>query len=634
MLVVMGTMTTGCWVEGDDGIPPPPPGTSPWDAGGSRPDSGTLEDGGTSVEPCIAQQVVDCACGDGQTGKKICNATGTGYGVCSCGQVGTCSSSRMAPFGTVQTSQTQLDYNGGKVLASSTHKVDVDVIEDGCVSRMELTLSLSQGQCPLKLVFTGKNGTYGGLSEVRFTADSTCPGFLDAAEGTYTSPAHFTPWSYLGPQVVPQRMAASVCMAPVRLGFPNKPFRLYRSSPSPAELTVNLHGLELHGDLFSKGDPNVRCFDASACGPGLRDGGDGWCVEQDKCSPGYHEGGNGRCVASTVCAEGYHLSPSGTCTPWKTLPQPPGARNRASSVVAGDSLYLVGGQDTGNLLNEVWFASVLGDGTLGEWKATASLPSGRADAPVAASGDYLYAVGGLASGCSGSCTVYAKDVFKAPLQADGTLGAWSPAGSLPENLGGHAVVVHGGNLYVLVGWSAYASWQRAVLLAPLQADGNLGAWKRGPDLPAAVNGHDAVVVGSTLYVAGGFLGTSGGKQLYRATLAADGTPGAWTSSSLPYGCGDHTVETHGGYLYLLAGKCEVAYGTYRGDFIQFAPVLASGALGSWTVKPLLEPERVHHQSAVHGDFVYLLGGDSLSATPAPHLQMARFRPSGGGLAPE
>jgi hypothetical protein len=91
-------------------------------------------------------------------------------------------------------------------------------------------------------------------------------------------------------------MASRVCMSPVWLGFPDRDIRLYRTSPSPAELTVNLKGLELRGELLSTGDADAKCFDASACGPGMHDGGDGWCVEEGKCSPGYGLSLEGGCV--------------------------------------------------------------------------------------------------------------------------------------------------------------------------------------------------------------------------------------------------------------------------------------------------------------------------------------------------
>jgi hypothetical protein len=232
--------------------------------------------------------VVDLGYAGGETGYTP-EPDGSDAG--SCG-----GTSGLVPSGSLQTGQVPIDYSGGKVVVSSVHKVDVDAIEDGCVSKLELTVSLAQGQCPLKLVFKGANGSFGGLAEARLTADSACPGFLDAVEGIYSSPAGFAPWSYLGPRVVPERMASAVCLSPVRIAFPDLPLRLYRTSPSPAELTVNLGGLELNGELRSTGNPEAKCFDASACGPGRHDGGDGWCVEESKCSPGFRLALDGTCM--------------------------------------------------------------------------------------------------------------------------------------------------------------------------------------------------------------------------------------------------------------------------------------------------------------------------------------------------
>jgi len=244
MTVVMGAMTTGCWLA-DFGYVDVDPGYYP------EPDPG------------------------------VCGASSPG----------------LVPSGRLQTSLVPIDYSGGKVAVSSVHKVDVDAIEDGCMSQLELTVSLAQGQCPLKLVFTRSNGSYGGLVEARLTADSACPGFLDAVEGLYSSPAvGFAPWRYVGPQVVSERMASAVCLRTVRFAFPDAPLRLYRSSPSAAELTVNLSGLVIEGELPSKGNPEAKCFDASSCGPGLHNGGDGWCVYDDKCSPGYRLSLDGTCV--------------------------------------------------------------------------------------------------------------------------------------------------------------------------------------------------------------------------------------------------------------------------------------------------------------------------------------------------
>ncbi|HEX8819524.1 MAG TPA: hypothetical protein VF794_06330 [Archangium sp.] len=552
---------------------------------------------------------------------------------------GTCSASRMVPSGALHTSQSEINYGGGKALAKSIHKVDVDIVEDGCVGTLELTVSLASGQCPLKLSFKRVNGTYGGLTEAQFSADSTCPGFLDSAEGVYLSQPGFTPLVYMGPREVPVRMATSVCMTPVRLGFPDQPIRLFRSGSGgdPLVLTLNLKDLVLEGELFSKGDTSPQCFDATSCGPGLRDGGDGWCVQEGKCSQGYHNGGDGRCVPSSGCAAGYHLSPTGSCTLWKSTTPLPSARARAGTVAAGGYLYVVGGADSSTWFDEVWFAPLRPEGGVGEWTRTTPLPLARVGARVVTSGKNLYVVGGNES-CGRNCTVGTDQVLGAELQADGSLGAWSVVGTVPGKLDAPAVQVHGGNLYV-VGTIADPA---KVLFAPLQADGKLGTWRSGPSLPEGRQYHDAVVAGDVLYVVGGLQVYQVRPQpsVYRASLAAEGGVGAWsTSRLLPYPCDSHAVGTHGGHLYVLAGRCEIDYGSYRSDLVQYAPLQPDGSLGTWSVQQVLEPGREAHGGVIHDDFVYLLGGQAISPTYStgravvPHVQMARLRPSGGVMAP-
>lgn len=198
--------------------------------------------------------------------------------------------------GAVQAGPTEVRYEGGKARVTATHKRDVDVGEDGCIGRLEVTLTQAQGECPLTLVFARFQGGVGGLVEARFTADSACPGFRDDVEGVYTSAPGFAPWRYEGPREVPGHNVPEACLPSVRLGFPARSVRLYRASPSAAELTVSLQGLGLTGDLGSQGQGDTTCFDTPSCGPGRHDGGDGWCVESGRCSTGYRLALDGTCA--------------------------------------------------------------------------------------------------------------------------------------------------------------------------------------------------------------------------------------------------------------------------------------------------------------------------------------------------
>ncbi len=62
------------------------------------------------------------------------------------------------------------------------HKIDVDQYEAGCVSRVEVTYQ--DGGCDLSLTFSAPGGEF-GLTALNLSADSFCPNFPDAMEGSY-----------------------------------------------------------------------------------------------------------------------------------------------------------------------------------------------------------------------------------------------------------------------------------------------------------------------------------------------------------------------------------------------------------------------------------------------------------------
>jgi N-acetylneuraminic acid mutarotase len=626
VLLVWGGMNTGCFSLEEDRP----------DAGYGEPSRDAGMDGGEPVGevpagPCIPEHVADCGCGLGKTGRTVCNAEGTAYGACSCDQAGTCTTSSLLPQGSIETGQTAIPYDRGTVTVKASHKVDADIIEDGCVSALELTVKAPGGACALTLSFKGFNSSgFGGISAVSLVADSSCPGFPDDIEGTYTADPGYGPWSYEGLQTVPLRMASSVCAKGVTMGFPDKPLRLFRQSPTFRELSVNLKGLALSGNLFSEGSASARCFDATVCGGTARNGGDGWCVAEDTCSTGYHESGD-VCVPKATCAPGWTLYTDGTCRPWQPTTPLPGPLYAFASVAAQGHLYLVGGKRDDGLATpfstEVLRAAIGAGGKLGEWVATTPLPEQRGGHTAFLHDGRLYVVGGQSRACANnSCTVTEEtEVFMAPLQPDGTLGSWTLAGNLPRVLTGAATVVHNGFLYVL-GKSTSGS----VSYAPLQADGTVGAWRSGPSVGSWEYRGTAAAAGSFLYVVG--TASAGSVTVRMARLGADGAVGSWTDSTqLEQPCRGHTVTVRDGFLHAFGGDCGFANQTPDYELLQSAPLSLSGPPGSWRSRRSLTPGRVEHRMAVHDRHVYLLGGFNALGEVLDDVLVAKFTDTGEGL---
>ena len=122
---------------------------------------------------------------------------------------------------------------------------------------------------------------------------------------------------------------------------------------------------------------------------------------------------------------------------------------------------------------EVWYAKTNTDGTLGSWTATTPLTSARAQIGTAVYNGFLYVVGG-----QGSAQI-SRDVQYCIINADGSLGAWQTATSLPTaRFAGQAVAVNG-KLY-FIGGNDGTTYPTDIQIATIALDGSIGSWQSGP----------------------------------------------------------------------------------------------------------------------------------------------------------
>ena len=138
------------------------------------------------------------------------------------------------------------------------HKQDVDPIEDGCITSINLLLSTGGG-CELSLVASDTYSTDDGLlvQNLSFNADSFCPYFLDDHEGVYVDEggvvtAEIEP----GVTSVPCENAAECCFdstLTVRLQG------VLGESTSTKTLTVGSTTITVDGQFLSAGDTSVNC---------------------------------------------------------------------------------------------------------------------------------------------------------------------------------------------------------------------------------------------------------------------------------------------------------------------------------------------------------------------------------------
>ncbi|MEO5627854.1 MAG: FG-GAP-like repeat-containing protein [Candidatus Saccharimonadales bacterium] len=270
---------------------------------------------------------------------------------------------------------------------------------------------------------------------------------------------------------------------------------------------------------------------------------------------GYSFRGNGNSELYYV-----KLNANGTTNAWATNPYnlgcttpgcgSPVGLHQPTIVTANGYIYVIGGSTTGsqaNVVATVYYATLNGDGTTGPWATTSSLPTGRYNSGGVVANGYVYSVAGYEV-AGQSATVY-----YAPLNGNGTLGAWSSTTSLPESRDIESVVASSGYIYSLGGRGASGTDTR-VYAAPINGNGTIGAWLATTSLPQAQTWNAAAVVSAGyIHFIGGQDGGGAVANVYTAPITGGGTIGSWTSgASLPAITSSGGAFTNNGFVYALS----------------------------------------------------------------------------------
>ena len=277
----------------------------------------------------------------------------------------------------------------------------------------------------------------------------------------------------------------------------------------------------------------------------------------------------------------------GPWLPTASLPKPLAG---ASALAARGYVVLTGGQvSTEGALRgltrvaETYTAPIAADGSIGAWTPGPALPAPRFHHPTVFHEGWVYVVGGQGA------AVAEAEVFAARLGRDGRLGAWQRLRALPEPRSHHAVVIDHGALYVIGGLAGNPARQptqyRDVLRAGIHRDGTLGEWRRVGEMPHSYATHSAFVHEGALWVVGGVEDNARFSELvWRAPLSRDGTLGPWlqVAQPLPFGRGHvHVTPVIGGRVYSVGGRLAPAQGA--------PPVTDAVVVGELTATPPTDP---------------------------------------------
>jgi hypothetical protein len=244
-------------------------------------------------------------------------------------------------------------------------------------------------------------------------------------------------------------------------------------------------------------------------------------------------------------------------------------------------LYIFGGRDeTQSGQDDVYYARIYADGTIGSWVATNVLPSnGRVFSGGAIANGYVYLVGGF----SGSDT----DVTYAKLNLDGTVGSWTTdSDTMPGARGFLTATVNNGYLYALGGNDSVIDTD-TVYYTKLNADGSIGSWTTDTSvLPAARNSHTTVTANGYVYVIGGYGGgsvstvyyASGARLSVGASLDLVGSSGQNLSEG---GSGGSITAGNGIFVGSLQVQGSASFGqglTVAGNLVVSGNVAFTGTL--------------------------------------------------------
>ena len=246
------------------------------------------------------------------------------------------------------------------------------------------------------------------------------------------------------------------------------------------------------------------------------------------------------------------------------------------------------------------YCSVASDGTIGPWVSTSDRLVTRSGSQVAATETHVYVAGGHQFGTNDLSTVEF-----APINLDGSLGAWAMTSPLNTPRHRFGFIAANGFLYALGGGKAQVGIGvgRKTEYARINPDGTLQPWVDGPDLNVEHPYCGAALLGDRIYVFAGGVHTYFTTAVERAPVNPDGSLGPWTlDTALPSNRAHMGVAVWGQTVFLAGGYYN-NYGAppYHTSVI-YSTAQPDGTLGSWqdsqalvqgTVCTLISPVRMH-----------------------------------------
>jgi uncharacterized repeat protein (TIGR01451 family) len=136
-----------------------------------------------------------------------------------------------------------------------------------------------------------------------------------------------------------------------------------------------------------------------------------------------------------------------------------------------------------------------------------------------------------------------------------------------------------------------------------------------------------------IYVLGGKVGGLTSNKVYYAAFLTDGMITGWSSSDMPAMLYSAAGVASQGWIY-LAGGYDDTYKVYTNSVYSARPNPYTGRIAGWYLRSTLPTRVANHSLVACGDYLYLVGGQSVVGGATPTLAdvyYARFDPTSGSV---
>jgi hypothetical protein len=133
----------------------------------------------------------------------------------------------------------------------------------------------------------------------------------------------------------------------------------------------------------------------------------------------------------------------------------------------------------------------------------------------------------------------------------------------------------------------------------------INVWQQTQPLPFTDYSHSSFAYNGYAYVVGGYANGAATSSVLYAPINASGTIGSWQQTQpLPFTDYYHSSFAYNGYAYVVGGIADGA----DTSSVLYAPINASGTIGSWQQTQPLPFTDYYHSSFAYNGYAYVVGG--------------------------